>query len=352
MNRSELFLSTQIIFVLMMVPSLTVWGGPRIAIDSERWDFGDVYENLQTTHAFVLGNVGDSDVRIDSISPDCTACTTAVLRSELNEILSMPVVLRPRRQIQLYVSYVARFQPGGHATHFSIRSDDPVEPDKDVYLSVNILPLVSAPRIQCQPERVDVGILSIREQRHFNVRVRNSRTAQQPLRIRSIWSSEGVKALDPVPDQVEPDTEQVIAFTIEAREKGALQEKIEIATNDPVSPNTGLSVVGYVTDHAIKGQLGGLVVRPIDGDAIIPGKECKLIKRLELSNGLPQTVTVKVRCPESDSEPGKPILARIRPFETKVIDLALRPELMIKTESIVVGIELSALVPTKDGQGE
>jgi hypothetical protein len=52
------------------------WAQPRVEIPVSVHDFGHVREDMSLTHSFVIKNVGDRDLKILEVDPDC-ACTVA-----------------------------------------------------------------------------------------------------------------------------------------------------------------------------------------------------------------------------------------------------------------------------------
>ena len=50
--------------------------GPRVEIPAPSHDFGQVLEDQELTHTFVIRNAGDAPLQITSLDPDC-ACTAA-----------------------------------------------------------------------------------------------------------------------------------------------------------------------------------------------------------------------------------------------------------------------------------
>lgn len=49
--------------------------GPRVEVAETTFDFGEVFEDKELTHTFIIKNTGDATLRIKDIDSDC-ACTT------------------------------------------------------------------------------------------------------------------------------------------------------------------------------------------------------------------------------------------------------------------------------------
>lgn len=50
--------------------------GPRAEIAATAFDFGEVFEDKELSHTFVIKNLGDAPLKITNLDPDC-ACTAA-----------------------------------------------------------------------------------------------------------------------------------------------------------------------------------------------------------------------------------------------------------------------------------
>jgi hypothetical protein len=61
----------------MMLPAAALAApGPRAEIGEAAFDFGEVFEDKELSHTFVIKNTGDAPLKITHIDPDC-ACTAA-----------------------------------------------------------------------------------------------------------------------------------------------------------------------------------------------------------------------------------------------------------------------------------
>lgn len=67
-----------LVVVLLGVVALGAFAGPRIAVDLATYNFPDTPEGMAVAYTFVLSNVGDRELVIESAIPGCY-CTTATL---------------------------------------------------------------------------------------------------------------------------------------------------------------------------------------------------------------------------------------------------------------------------------
>jgi hypothetical protein len=62
--------------LLGLRPGLAARAEPRISLPETSFDFGEVYEDRDLTHTFVVQNTGNAPLEILKVDPDC-ACTVA-----------------------------------------------------------------------------------------------------------------------------------------------------------------------------------------------------------------------------------------------------------------------------------
>ncbi len=62
--------------LLGLQTGLAARGEPKISVSETIYDFGQVYEDRQLTHTFVVRNTGTAPLAIANVDPDC-ACTVA-----------------------------------------------------------------------------------------------------------------------------------------------------------------------------------------------------------------------------------------------------------------------------------
>ena len=89
--------------------------GPRIEIQPESHDFGNVQQNLKLVKEFVVNNIGDEDLIISRIYTSC-GCTAA---------LTSEKVVKPGKSTNLKVTFETRRYKGPVQRSVSIASNDP-----------------------------------------------------------------------------------------------------------------------------------------------------------------------------------------------------------------------------------
>jgi len=89
--------------------------GPRMEIEPEEHDFGDVRQDQELVHEFTVSNVGTEDLEIQRIATSC-GCTAAIAASR---------VVKPGGTTTLRVTLETRKYKGVINRSISVASNDP-----------------------------------------------------------------------------------------------------------------------------------------------------------------------------------------------------------------------------------
>jgi hypothetical protein len=65
-----------VLFAGLLIVAVPAAAGPRVEIPESTHDFGEVFEDEELVHTFIIHNTGDAPLRITDIDADC-ACTAA-----------------------------------------------------------------------------------------------------------------------------------------------------------------------------------------------------------------------------------------------------------------------------------
>lgn len=72
--RGLTFLGPVVLALTLLLPAVAAGAAPRAAFTETQHDFGEVFEDRQLSHTFVIKNSGDAPLEILKVDPDC-ACT-------------------------------------------------------------------------------------------------------------------------------------------------------------------------------------------------------------------------------------------------------------------------------------
>lgn len=99
---------------------------PKILVSEEEWDFGKVIQGEKPIHIFIVKNVGEGDLIIESLKPSCGCITLSISTTRI----------QPGESAELKVSYDTTDYVGKDEKHIHIYSNDPQVPDKRINLFV------------------------------------------------------------------------------------------------------------------------------------------------------------------------------------------------------------------------
>jgi len=117
MHRALFFLLIHFIFIGSMVACAQA--GPKIKVDSDYWDFGEIMEGQIEEKIFHVENIGDKDLVIENAFTSC-GCTTVKISSYR---------LSPHQKAELKVTYNSKGKiKGKDSKDIYITSNDPLNP--------------------------------------------------------------------------------------------------------------------------------------------------------------------------------------------------------------------------------
>ena len=105
--------------------------GPKITIDPETWDLGEIELGAIKEKIFMIENSGDKDLVIESIFASC-GCLEAKLVS---------YKIKPKKTAELKVTYNSLGKPiGEDGKSLFIFSNDTLNPKLEIVVTVKIVP--------------------------------------------------------------------------------------------------------------------------------------------------------------------------------------------------------------------
>ncbi len=102
---------------------------PVIAIDADRFDFGEVREGERPTHTFHISNRGSARLKFKAAYADCV-CTVSKLKKRY---------LGPAETTELIVSVDTNHKHGISTSHVLVYSNDPKTPMLRVDVAMDVI---------------------------------------------------------------------------------------------------------------------------------------------------------------------------------------------------------------------
>ena len=105
-------------------------GQPDIAVETTRHDFGAVQQGEVATTEIVVRNMGQGDLRIETVATSC-GCTSAQVE---------PKTIQPGGEGRLVIHYDSGVHPdsGPIQRHIYISSNDPKEQEVEVIINADV----------------------------------------------------------------------------------------------------------------------------------------------------------------------------------------------------------------------
>ena len=324
--------------VLFLLFSSPLLAKPRLELLGDEWDFGKVAEGATVEHLFVLRNAGDADLKITEVRPACAPCTAFSWSKK---------TIPPGKSAELQVLYHAKLKVGRHSTSFVIQSNDPSGPSREVGLKISIVSAKYLPKLLLPAVKVDLGVLALGVPRETRIRVSNPELAGEPLVIKRIDGSRGVRVIRPAPKEVAPGGTETITVQVECAEGGVLNEHLTVVTNDPVHPEVAVPIQGYVSGEkelTATRDRAGVVIGPDEPLIPVPGSRGKFVGRLHIDNQTTGVVTVTF--PKDARSlaraPAEPIT--LKRGQSESVRLELNPDRVGKTDSLSILVHYPVMV--------
>jgi len=102
--------------------------GPRLVLEHTSHDFGEVTQGKIVEHRFPFSNGGDAELRIEDVSTPC-GCTVG---------LPDKTDLKPGESSYIDVTYDSAARSGDVERVVTVRSNDPVEPERTLHLHARV----------------------------------------------------------------------------------------------------------------------------------------------------------------------------------------------------------------------
>jgi len=213
--------------------------GPKLVLQQNEHDFGNIVQGKEVSHTFVLTNSGGDLLKIISVRPSC-GCTAAL--PEKNE-------LAPGESTNLNVKFNSAGRFGKQKKIVRIESNDPENPEAIVTIKgVVVLPeeeKTSFPVLNLLETQHDFGSVNEGNVVDYTFKFQNSGTAQ--LKISNVSTSCGCTAALVSNDVLEPGESGTLKVELDtSKRKGKMSRTITIKSNDPEEPEKILTVYADV----------------------------------------------------------------------------------------------------------
>ncbi|UCH65001.1 MAG: DUF1573 domain-containing protein [Ignavibacterium sp.] len=226
------FLTLLILFTSLSFAQLL---NPKLVLQQNEHDFGDMVQGEEVSHVFVLSNSGGGLLKINNVKPSC-GCTAAM--PEKTE-------LGPGESTNLTVSFNSKGRRGKQKKIVRIETNDPENPQQIITIKGNVV--VEKANNDAQP------VLKFSETQHDFGKIEQGKvvehtfkfqnTGKSILKINDIKTSCGCTAALVSNEKIAPGEEGTLLVELDTKNRrGKMSRTITINSNDPKEPTKVLTV--------------------------------------------------------------------------------------------------------------
>jgi len=228
-----------ILFVIFSSVILAQLINPKLIIQQNEYDFGDIKQGEKVSHVFVLTNTGGDLLTITNVRPSC-GCTAAL--PEKNK-------LAPGESTNLKVTFNSSGRSGKQKKLITITSNDPENPEQIITIKgVIIKPNAESavyPVIKFSETQHDFGKVKEGKVVEYSFSFKN--IGNSILKINDIKTSCGCTAALVSSKELKPGEQGTLKVELNtSKRKGKMIKTVTIKSNDPKAPNKILTLYADV----------------------------------------------------------------------------------------------------------
>jgi hypothetical protein len=223
------------LLILFTSISLAQLVNPKLVLQQNEYDFGDISQGEVVSHVFVLSNSGGGLLTISKVRPSC-GCTAAM--PEKNELGS-------GESTNLTVSFNSKGRKGKQKKLVRIETNDPENPQQIITIKGNVVVEVAnkdaQPVLKFTETLHDFGKIEEGKVVEYTFKFKNS--GKDTLKISDIKTSCGCTAALVSNDKIGPGEEGTLHVELDSKNrKGKMSRTITVKSNDPKEPTKVLTV--------------------------------------------------------------------------------------------------------------
>jgi len=208
---------------------------PKLVLQQNSFDFGDIKQGETVSHTFVISNNGGDLLKITNVQASC-GCTAAA--PEKNE-------LAPGESTNLIVKFNSAGRQGMQKKTVKIFTNDPQNPEMVITINGNVVLAGEnsggLPTIYFTETQHDFGKVNEGEKVNYTFSFANKGTSV--LTIKDIKTSCGCTAALLSQDNLTPGQEGTLKVELDTKNRsGKMSRTITVNSNDPKDPAKVLTI--------------------------------------------------------------------------------------------------------------
>ena len=216
-------------------PDTVAFIGPRVHVAEPVFDFGQVEQGDQVTHAFRFTNQGNRDLRVQSVKTSC-GCTAAVIAAD---------TIPPGMEGSIQATFDTKRFAGQKAKDIRVHTNDPLSPVTTLTLQGEI-----TTEVQVQPAQVYLGRLQRGSPITRTVTVLYDQN--KTFEITHITNTHPAISVQAEDARVEGKKGKALQVSVsKTAQRGPLNDTITITTTSPKKPSISIPVVGSIEGEVV-----------------------------------------------------------------------------------------------------
>ncbi len=212
---------------------------PKLILQQDSFDFGDIKQGEKVSHTFVLSNGGGDALIISDVRASCGCTAAAPEKKEL----------APGESTNLLVTFNSANRKGTQHKTVRIFSNDPENPEMMLSITGNVVTgsQVSdrTPTIYFPETQHDFGKVNEGDKVDYTFSFANKGTSV--LTIKDIKTSCGCTAALVSQDNINPGQEGTLKVELNTKNRsGKMSRTVTISSNDPKDPSKILTIYADV----------------------------------------------------------------------------------------------------------
>lgn len=215
---------------------------PKIHLEEDKYDFGDIKEGVVVSHDFIIENSGEKKLKIFRVKASC-GCT-AVSPSKKQ--------LEPGEKTSVQVQFNSAHRHGTQRKHVYIFTNDPETPQYRISFSAYVMTKKEAetmntdsPRMRLLDKRYNFGIVEKDSKAEWIGEIKN--VGKEVLKINDAKASADWINIELTDKEINPNEVGTFKLTLDSSgREGSLTRTVEFFTNDPYESKQVLTVFVYI----------------------------------------------------------------------------------------------------------
>jgi hypothetical protein len=207
---------------------------PKLVLQQNSFDFGEIKQGEIVSHTFVLSNSGGDLLKINNVQASCGCTAASPEKSEL----------APGESTNLTVKFNSAGRRGKQVKTVKLFTNDPQTPEMTITILGNILigeQSGGVPTIHFPETQHDFGKVSEGEKVNYTFRFVNKGTSE--LIIKDVKSSCGCTAALLSSSNIKPEQEGTIKVEFDTKNRSGKNSKtVTVKSNDPKEPTKILTI--------------------------------------------------------------------------------------------------------------